>query len=247
MQLFDPFSPTQRSDACQIPLASLCFVAPLLVIYEAGILVYGPEAARNGCDLWLRQCLEGIGFGQYFLLPLATAFLLLAWHHITRAPWSFPRMVIIRMAWESLVFAWLLLIISQSSAWQTALTLSESQLPDAAVVSTPPTAVWLGFLGAGIYEEMLFRLLLIPALSMLLLRCGETYQASLATAVVISSALFAAAHYAAFTGVGEDFRWSTFGFRFTAGVLFAILFLGRGFGVAAGSHVLYDMLATATD
>src|SRR5688500_7164859 len=37
------------------PLASLAFVAPLLLLYEIGVLVLGAHAVRNGADVWLRQ------------------------------------------------------------------------------------------------------------------------------------------------------------------------------------------------
>ena len=68
------------------PLVSLAFVAPLLLIYEAGILWLGPQAMRNGADVWLRQLLDLLGFSQYFLLPLLTVGLLAGWHHVTRQP-----------------------------------------------------------------------------------------------------------------------------------------------------------------
>jgi len=71
------------------PLPSLVFVAPLLLVYEIGILCFGPHAMRNGADVWLRHLLDWIGLGQYFLLPILTIFTLLAWHHLTREPWRF--------------------------------------------------------------------------------------------------------------------------------------------------------------
>ena len=54
------------------PLTSLAFVTPLLIIYEAGVLWLGPQAMRNGADVWLRQLLDLLGFSQYFLLPVLT-------------------------------------------------------------------------------------------------------------------------------------------------------------------------------
>jgi membrane protease YdiL (CAAX protease family) len=52
--------------------------------------------------------------------------------------------------------------------------------------------------------------------------------------------LFSAAHYVG--PCGDPFRWLTFLFRFLAGVFFAVLFRYRGFGIAAGTHALYDVL-----
>ena len=51
------------------PLASLIFIAPLLGVYEAGVLAFGRNAGRNGADAWMRQMLEQLGFSQYYLLP----------------------------------------------------------------------------------------------------------------------------------------------------------------------------------
>ena len=69
------------------PLASLFFVAPLLVAYEGGVVVLGGSAIRNGVDVWLRSGLDQIGFGQYFLLPMLTCGILLAWHHVRKEAW----------------------------------------------------------------------------------------------------------------------------------------------------------------
>src|SRR5687768_11495134 len=68
------------------PLASLAFVVPLLIVYEAGVLGMGAQAVRNGADLWLRGLLDMLGFGQYFLLPSLTVVLLLVWHHLSGQP-----------------------------------------------------------------------------------------------------------------------------------------------------------------
>src|SRR5262245_105553 len=85
------------------PLASLAFVAPLLLIYEAGILWLGPQAMRNGADVWLRQFLDLLGFSQYFLLPVLTVSLLVGWHHVTREPWRVSPKVLYAKLTECLV------------------------------------------------------------------------------------------------------------------------------------------------
>ena len=103
-----------------------------------------------------------------------------------------------------------------------------------------PVSDWLGtvnsYFGAGIYEELLFRMILLNLGMGLLawLRAGR--QASLMGGIVISSLLFSAAHYVGPSG--DSFNWLTFCFRFLAGVFFAVLYLYRGFGIAAGTHAL---------
>ena len=225
------------------PLASLIFLSPILLAYETGVLVLGAESVRNGCDVWLRTLLQTCGFGQYFLLPCVTVFVLVGWHYVTRHPWQTAPDVLVRMGWESMVFAVLLLLWSQLQFECFQVAIRHDALVQVGERGPEFVPRLVGFLGAGIYEELLFRLLLIPILSSLLMKCGEPQPASLWTAAIASSALFAAAHYGAFVGVGDVFRWTTFSFRFIAGLAFAAIFLWRGFGIAVGAHFLYDVLA----
>ncbi len=95
------------------PLASLYFVAPLLGIYEAGVILLGPHAIRNGADVWLRQLLDFLGFSQYFLLPALTVGILLAWHYVTRQPWRVAPGVLYTMLAECAVLAMTLVIIAR--------------------------------------------------------------------------------------------------------------------------------------
>jgi len=103
-------------------------------------------------------------------------------------------------------------------------------------------------IGAGIYEELVFRLILICALMMLfqdLLRLDQ--KNSIVLSVLISAALFSAYHYIDFrTGEldGDPFELTSFAFRTMAGIYFAVLFAVRGFGIAAGTHAFYDIIAT---
>jgi membrane protease YdiL (CAAX protease family) len=59
-------------------------------------------------------------------------------------------------------------------------------------------------------------------------------------AIIVTSLLFSAAHYIG--PHGESFGLFTFVFRFVAGLFFGLLFVFRGFGIAAGSHAGYDVL-----
>jgi len=104
-------------------------------------------------------------------------------------------------------------------------------------------------IGAGIYEELIFRLILICALMLLfqdVLRLN--HKNSIILSVLISAALFSAHHHIIFLngqfGQAAAFNWTEFWFRTIAGVYFAVLFAIRGFGITAGTHALYDIIAT---
>ena len=96
------------------------------------------------------------------------------------------------------------------------------------------------FLGAGIYEELLFRLILLTATIGALRYCGMKRGLAVVAAVLITSLLFSVAHYVG--PYGEAFEMFGFLFRFVAGVFFCVLFVNRGFGIAAGTHAGYDIL-----
>jgi membrane protease YdiL (CAAX protease family) len=103
--------------------------------------------------------------------------------------------------------------------------------------------------GAGIYEELVFRLILICALMVLFQDViGLSHQNAVVLAIMISAALFSAHHHIVWIdghlGRGAPFHWTEFGFRTIAGVYFAVLFAIRGFGIAAGTHAFYDIIAT---
>ncbi len=221
------------------PLVSLLFVSPLLLVYELGVIVLGPQTLRNGADVWLRTLLEVVGFGQYFLLPVATCAALLAWHHVCRQRWEVRVGVLPRMALESLVFAAVLLLFAnlQHRCFHVVTVAMDAEDGHSRIVQR-----LVGYCGAGIYEELLFRVCLLP-LSIAVLRWwGLPLRWSVAASVGFTSLAFSLAHYRVFTDVGYDFDWYSFTFRFAAGVFFASLFLWRGFGIAVGSHATYDIL-----
>ncbi|HMB06785.1 MAG TPA: CPBP family glutamic-type intramembrane protease, partial [Isosphaeraceae bacterium] len=109
-----------------------------------------------------------------------------------------------------------------------------------AAVPAHPVAPWIGLLGAGVYEEALFRLALVPLFfgALRLLQTPTVLACSLA--ITASALLFSIAHHVGLPG--EAFTWSAFIFRWLAGIYFAWVFVVRGFGVAVGTHTAYDLL-----
>jgi hypothetical protein len=104
-------------------------------------------------------------------------------------------------------------------------------------------------IGAGIYEELVFRLILICVLMLLfqdVLRLS--HKNSIILSVLVSAALFSAHHHIVFVNgqlaLSAAFNGTEFGFRTIAGIYFAVLFAIRGFGITAGTHAFYDIIAT---
>jgi len=231
------------------PLASLAFVAPILVVYEAGVVALGPQAIRNGAEVWLRRLLEILDFGQYFLLPGLTVCILLGWHYTTRRPWRLSRGILSRMAVECALLAICLRVILQAEAilLQTFGCFAAIRgMPRPVSDVSGTIGGVLGFLGAGVYEELLFRLILLSIVLWTARRLGSDPWTSVVVAVIGTSIFFSAAHYVGPYGdpiqLGRFIFWFGFLFRFLAGVFFSVLFVGRGFGIAVGAHAGYDIL-----
>lgn len=229
------------------PLASLVFISPLLVIYEVGILAMGPEAVRNGVDVWLRRLLELVDFGQYFLLPVLTVCILIGWHYTTRQSWRLNGGILSAMAVECVLLAIGLRLILQLQSGLFEVVAEAGPAAKSVPLNLSGTIGSLvGYLGAGVYEELFFRLMLLSSVVLGMRRLGAARAMSLATAVVSTSLIFAIAHYVGPYGDPVDWLggsfWFGFLFRFLAGIFFGILFVYRGFGIAAGTHAAYDIL-----
>ena len=122
--------------------------------------------------------------------------------------------------------------------------------PGADATPRPLLANIITGIGAGIYEELVFRLILICLLMLLfqdLLRLP--YKNSIVLSVLISAALFSAHHHIDFLSgrpnQADPFNMTVFVFRTIAGIYFAVLFAIRGFGITAGTHAFYNIMAVS--
>ncbi len=223
------------------PLSSLIFIAPPLLLYELGVLYWAQPGSRNGADIWLRDCLQSVGVSQVYLLPWITGLALLAWHFLMRGSWRWSPGILCSMWVECLALAAALVVVAEAQGAVVQSITGEAR-GVVRLQTGEPTAgsLVVAYLGAGIYEETLFRLLCLPLLWAAGWGLGMSKGWSLAVAVVAASCLFSGAHH--FGPHGEAFSWYCFGFRAAAGLCFAMIFLFRGFGIAAGTHALYDVL-----
>ena len=232
--------------ATRRPLPSLLFVLPLLFVYESGLAwaagATGPAPShRAGADAWIRHAFAAAGLTDRWLLPLLLVCALLAWQVADRRGWRFPPLVPAGMLAESFGLALLLIGLSRL------VDVGFCRLDDRGLLATagndpgPASVVLLlGFLGAGIYEEALFRLAAIPLMYHSLRFVRVPGLAASTLAISVSSLLFSLAHHAG--GPGESFTLFAFVFRWLAGVFFAYVFVARGYGVAVGTHSAYDLL-----
>jgi membrane protease YdiL (CAAX protease family) len=223
------------------PWMSLVFSAPLLLLYEVGVILQPPDAPRNGADVWLRNFLAEIGLGQhYFLLPFLVVIVLLCWQHVSGRTWRIERWVLVGMAIESLLLACLLLGIARTQRSWFPFSLQQEASYYLTAIEMSPLVGLVNYFGAGFYEEVLFRLLLLPLAAWLLRKAGLTEGQSWGWAILGTSIIFAAAHHLG--QLGDPWALRPLVFRTVAGCFFGLLFLARGFGITAWSHALYDVI-----
>ncbi len=226
--------------ATRHPWVCLLFLLPLLLAYEGGVLWLGGDRAadlRNGADAWLRWGLERYGVGGLFAAPLLVVAVLLVWSW-----WRWadrpddPTTAFFGMAFESGLFAFAL--------WQ--FSRNFGPIIDALGVRlqigghAAPMGQILTYVGAGIYEEVLFRLGLFAGAWRLLAALGLPTGVAGLAAAASSSLAFSAAHHVG--PGGEPMQPYVFLFRVLLGLYFAALYAWRGFGIAVGAHAGYDVL-----
>ncbi len=233
--------------ATRRPFPSLLFVAPLAVAYEAAVFGLGGSGAggsfRTGADAWMCRALASAGLSHPWFLPMLLVVILMGWQVWSSQDWRFSPSILGGMIVESLTWAIALLGLGRLLDLGFSY-LEQGHLPilaaNPAAISPLTFKALVGYVGAGVYEETLFRLMLIPVLfgALRLLQMPQVLSSS--WAVTASALLFALAHHAG--SPGEVFTWYAFVFRWMAGVFFAWVFIIRGFGIAVGTHTAYDIL-----
>jgi len=212
------------------------FVAPLLAFYEIGIVSLGADV-RNGADVLLRSLFGTVG-DTGVLLFNATLLVLSVIAGVVVVRRDRPVLVLIApVVAEAAVYA---------VFFAPVVLLVESRvLPYLAVEQAPPGGGLLGKLvlaaGAGVYEELLFRMILAGSLFYLCDRVARIRRVpSFVASILLSALLFAGFHH---VGVyGERFAVDVFLFRTLAGILLSAIFLTRGLAVAVYTHAFYDVL-----
>jgi hypothetical protein len=224
------------------PWYSYLFVLPLLVLYQVLVLAANLGERRvvlNGADAMLQSFLAFLGVRGWLASWLVLA--IVAGIIIYRADATHRKAPLRRG------YFWLML--AESAAYATAFGTVVSVL----TYFLLPGHTWLQIgggalnfwqrlatsLGAGLYEELVFRLFLTGGLIWALRRLGWKDTAAGVTAVLAASFLFSLVHYLG--PLGDQLQLNSFTFRFVAGVVLTGLFTVRGFAVAAWTHALYDV------
>ena len=247
--------PDSYFNATRAPRHSVLFALPLLALYELlAFLLSKSEMSevRNGADVLLKSVFVAVG-GRYGLTAFSLVLLgtgaVLVWKDRRAHGEIRPRWFLGMLA-ESVIYAALLGGIA--SALTSLLLHGRLALAGSAAASPAATIAGLGLpsqlmisLGAGIYEELLFRVLLVSGLAALArLVFHWSAVAAGVFAALVGALVFSLFHYVG--PFGDEFSLGSFTFRAVAGLLFSALYLLRGFGIAAWSHALYDVFLSVS-
>jgi hypothetical protein len=243
MRLASGYLPATRH-----PWPCLLFVLPLLIAYEAGVLMVGgpnPETVRNGADHWIRCALAVVGLRLFWLPPTVLALVLLirSIYKWKDGPGDLVG-VLSGMVLESVAFALGLWAVSRMLAPLLVQAGVELRLPgwDSPALDASEAGLRqvITYLGAGIYEEAIFRLALFSLLVGLLRLLDLPRGVAVALGAVASAILFSTAHHLG--PYGQEYSNFLFVFRLIAGLYFALLYQLRGFGIAVGAHACYNVM-----
>lgn len=219
------------------PLHILLFLVPVIVAAELGTLGLGGESIANqlAAHRMLVRFFEIFGVLGLHLPAIAIVITLVIQHVIsddrTRVEPIVPAAMVVESAFLTGPLLILVLVLEPGGVVAAAALTDDTRRSSGLLLA----------MGAGLYEEFLFRLVIITAIHFVLadlIRIPE--KGARVLAVVVSAVLFAMHHDIALAGGGINWRLAAF--YFLAGVYFGILFLGRGLGIAVGVHALYDLL-----
>ncbi len=223
------------------PLHSLVYLLPLILAYEIGAWMVNPSQPIVQQDRVIayhlvRMFWSLFGATGFFLPGIAIIIILLVTHVLSGQPWKVHWSTLLGMGGESFVWTLPLFLLYRWIRVMSSTPSPRSEWFENVVVST----------GAGVYEEMIFRLILITALVIVLedvLRIKK--DKALIWSVLIAAILFSAHHYEPLGG--EPYRFGSFVFRTLAGIYLGAMFLFRGYGITAGCHVIYNVVVVTLD
>jgi len=243
---YEPAIPASTSyfAVSRAPRYSILFALPLLIVYEALAVLLSVDRGvtlRNGAEVLLRGLFTVVFGRNGSLIFFAVVILFGVWfvaRDLKRNRGGLRPTVFLAMLVESAVLAFAFgFVVSKL----TAQILGAMHLQASGQISDPdgPTRLMLS-LGAGLYEELFFRVILVSAIAAAArIWLGMSNRMAGVIATLIGALVFSAFHYVG--PYGDPFQLRSFAFRAISGVVFSALYLFRGFGITAWTHALYDV------
>ena len=208
---------------------------PLLVIYEILIVLSQSRywGIRNAADVWIRTFLMAFDLQAqhitFVLIGISLALIPIAKSRARGIKLKANYFAL--MFAECLAFSLVLGVVLQSILRLGGLS---SGGPGSGLMQNLALSV-----GAGLFEEIIFRVILLNLLYLLLSTLLRKKVVAAVVSVLLASFLFSLSHYVG--TMADTWQLYSFMFRWAAGLLFTVLYFVRGFAITAYTHALYDI------
>ena len=208
---------------------------PLLVIYEILIVLSQSRywGIRNAADVWIRTFLMAFDLQAqhitFVLIGISLALIPIAKSRARGIKLKANYFAL--MFAECLGFSLFLGVVLQSILRLGGLS---SGGPGSGLMQNLALSV-----GAGLFEEIIFRVILLNLLFLLLSPLLKKKVVAAVVSVLLASFLFSLSHYVG--TMADTWQLYSFMFRWAAGLLFTVLYFVRGFAITAYTHALYDI------
>ena len=208
---------------------------PLLVIYEILIVLSQSRywGIRNAADVWIRTFLMAFDLQAqhitFVLIGISLALIPIAKSRARGIKLKANYFAL--MFAECLAFSLVLGVVLQSILRLGGLSsggLGSGLLQNLALS-----------VGAGLFEEIIFRVILLNLLFLLLSPLLKKKVVAAVVSVLLASFLFSLSHYVG--TMADTWQLYSFMFRWAAGLLFTVLYFVRGFAITAYTHAMYDI------
>ena len=218
------------------PYYSFIFVLPFLAMYEVMVLFLNRDQMillRNGADVLMRQFLSIFGEWGFYVLSISYILIFLFVFLIQKKDWN---ITVIKSDY-------LLGMLAEGTVWGFGLYFFMRYIP---VFLMFPSGKELFqqitlAIGAGLYEELVFRVISITVIFHLLRLIFQwDKQFSLIISIVISATIFSSFHFVG--SYGDVFTLSLFIYRSFAGIVLGVIYVVRGFGIVSYAHMIYDFI-----
>ncbi len=216
---------------------SLILTLPVLAMYELGTIFLFRDSffeLRNSGEILLRSLFESLGLTNPLMvsgiLLILFIIVMVRGYKIEKKP-GIHANYIVYMLLESMFWGALIFIALQLF----------TQLPLQLITMEEKLSNINLAIGAGIFEELIFRLVVISAILVILER-GLTFESQYAIplAIILSAIIFAAFHL-----FMEVYSFPVFSQRVVGGILLGSLFYIRGYGISVYAHIIYNFLILA--
>ena len=219
-------------------LTSSLFIFPFLIIYEFLAFFKFKNSAyqiRNTADIILRDIVGIFSsnvmlFYSFLLLIIFLFFLIFKYEDIKKYKFNLPYISIMYI--EGIIFGIILVFLLNG--------IDIFNFNNTIVHSYDYSLLFYFCIGAAIWEEILFRLILINLFFFISKKLSINNNFSFIVSITFSSVLFSLFHYIG--SLGDTFSMYSFIYRFVGGLYLSILYYYRGIGISMMSHFIYDFL-----